>query len=498
MKKVKIILLLFISLILVSCVNDSADEESNSSNNISVPNNNLDIQGIWTLIDEYNISEKNTEKIDIKDIFISRKVSQFQDSFILNPNIYSRYLNLNSYLTNKISVLPENLVIEEEMVKVYKISNNLSTAFEFIDIGDGKLLTIYLGKILIFEKNENLTADIINDKYKELSELSQNAEEISNNEFGLAISFRVRDNNVRDYIKYNYYTYFFKKTKDDIFPKIIKVRDIIIPKSTGIWTIKQEVVDENINSIRVYKIGANQTFIEDDLKVNNIQDNYLRRIDYVNQGYIAVTNYFDSGKSIYENHSIFNIHELASNKPLSITEIAGNNGNSIYQTAFKEVSNQIISNQSINITEINPNPKNIGMQRAKMSWKFISNLDVEINRDTGSRFTKQFDLNVYPIISIGQTPTINLTWRDVISRKPGAIDATISPNSTYILVQNANSIEIFPIIYNFIGNKALFSIQNVDDYEIVSINWIHNENIDNYYNEFDKLDKLNNYVIMPN
>lgn len=498
MKKFKILLLLFVSFILVSCAVDNSDDDLDAANNISVPNNALDIQGTWTLEEEHNISERNAEKIDIQNIFISRKVSQFEDAFILNPNISSRYVNLTSYLTNKISTLPEELVIDEEMVKVYKISDNLSTSFEFIDIGDGRLATIYLRKILVFKKFQNLTAAQIDDKYKELSELSQNSSEIENNEFGLAISFRVRDNTVRDYIKYNYYTYFFKKTKNDVFPKIIKVRDIIIPKSTGLWTIKQEVVDEETNTIRNYKLGANQTFIEDDLKVNNIQDNFLRRIDYVNQDFIAVTNYFDTGRSISESHSIFNIHELASNKPLSVTEIAGNDGNRIYQTAFKEVSNQIISNQSMNITSLNPNPKNIGMERDKMSWKFISNLDVEINAATGSRFTKQFDLNFSPIINISQIPNANLAWRDVISRKPGAIDATVSPNSTYVLVQNANSIEIFPIIYNFIGNKALFAIQNVDNYELVSVNWIQNENIDGYYDEFNKLDKLNNYIIMPN
>lgn len=498
MKKFKILLLFFTCMILVSCANNNSDDELDSSNNISVPNNTLDIQGIWTLVKEYNISEKKSENTNIANIFISRKVSQFEDAFILNPNISSRYVNLISYLSNKIATLPEDLDFGDEMVKVYKISDNLSTSFEFIDIGDGKLLSIYLRKILIFEKHQDLTAAQIDDKYKELNQLSENTSEIENTEFGLAISFRVRDNTVRDYIKYNYYTYFFKKTKDDVFPKIIKVRDIIIPKSTGLWTIKQEAVDENTNTIRNYKLSANQTFIDDDLKVNNIQDNFLRRIDYVNQNFIAVTNYFDTGKSISDSHSIFNIHELASNKPLSVTEIAGNDGNRVYQTAFKEVSNQIISNQSMNITSLNPNPKNIGMERDKMSWKFISNLDVEINASTGSRFTKQFDLNFSPIINIGQNPNSNLTWRDIISRKPGAIDATVSPNSTYVLVQNANSLEIFPIIYNYIGNKALFSIQNVDNYELVSINWIQNENIDGYYDEFNKLDKLNNYIIMPN
>lgn len=498
MKKLKILLFLFICLMLVSCTNENIDDELGSANNISVPNNSLEIQGKWTLVDVYNISDKNTEKIDLKDIFISRKVSQFEDAFILNPNISSRYVNLNSYLTNKISVFPEEIVLEEEMVKVYKISNNLATSFEFLDIGNGKLLTIYLRNILIFEKKQDLTADQIDNKYIELSELSQNTSEIVNNEFGLAISFRVRDNTVRDYIKYNYYTYFFKKTKDDVYPKIIKVKDIIIPKSTGLWTINQEIVNVNSRSIINYKLSANQTFIEDDLKVNNIQDNFLRRIDYVNQDFIAVTNYFDSGKSISESHSIFNMHDLASNKPLSITEIAGKDGNRIYQTSFKEISNQIITNQTMDITSLNPNTKNIGISRDKMSWKFISNLDLEINVNTGSRFTKQFDLNFYPIINIGQIPNTNLTWRDVISRKPGAIDATVSPNSTYILVQNANSIEIFPIIYNFIGNKSLFAIQNVDNYEIVSINWIQDENIDGYYDEFNKLDKLNNYIIMPN
>nr|WP_276939111.1 hypothetical protein [Helcococcus sueciensis] len=502
MKKIKILLLLSICLILVSCVNDNSKEEIDSSNNISIPDNDLDIEGIWKFTKDYNISELSDEKLNINEIFISRKVSKFETAFILNPSISSRYVNLTSYLTNKVAKLPEDfnekLEISEDMVKVYKISDNLSSSFEFVDIGKGRLLTIYLRKIIIFEKNSELTENEIENKYKELSELRQNSTDVANNEFGLAISFRVRDNSVNEYIKYDYYTYFFKKTKDDVFPKILKVRDIVIPKTTGLWTINQSIVEDETNMITNYRLSANQTFIEDDLKVNNIQDNFLRVIDYVNQGFIAVTNYVDTGKSLAESYSIYNIHELASNKPLNANEIAGNDGNRIYQTAFKEVSNQIISNELINITALSPNTRNIGIEREKMSWKFISNLDVEINSATGARFTKQFDLNFSPIINIAQIPANNITWRDIISRKPGAIDATVAPNSTYVLVQNVNSIEIFPIIYNFIGNKALFAIQNVDDYEMVSVNWIQNENIDGYYEEYNKLDKLNNYIIIPN
>lgn len=500
MNKIKIFFISLISLLLVSCSPIKIEDEDIYSNTISKPITDLSIQGIWNVSKQYNLNENanNNDTKKYQEFFISKKVVQFEDAFILDPNISSRYVNLSQYLTNKITELSEEISIDKEMVTIYKISNNLSTSFELIEIDENKLLTIYLGKVFILEKNNDLDEEQIASKYDALKLLSQSTAGFSDKEFGLAISFRERDTSITDYFKYNYYTYFFKKTDEEIFPKIIKVNDIVVPKNIGLWTIKQEFLEETSEAIRNFRLSANPTFIEEDLKVNNIQDNYFRRIDYVNNDFIGVTNFMNTGRSIAESHSIFNMHELASNKPLSVTEIAGNDGNRIYQTAFKEVSNQLLSNDNMNVLSINPNPRNIGIERDNFNWKFISNLDIETSINTGSRFSRQFDLNINPIISIGQSSNTSITWRDILSRRPGAIDATVSPDSSFILIQNSNSIEIYPIIYNFIGTKSLFSIQNVDNYEIVSINWIQNENIDSYYDEYNRLEKLNNFIIMPN
>lgn len=86
---------------------------------------------------------------------------------------------------------------------------------------------------------------------------------------------------------------------------------------------------------------------------------------------------------------------------------------------------------------------------------------------------------------------------EIISRKPGSIDAVVSPDKTYILIQTENSIELYPIFFNYIGNNPLFIIQNTKNYELVMSQWATEENINGLYNEYNKLRKINSYTIYP-
>lgn len=496
MKKFKLLILLVLSMLMLTAC--STDDQVQSLNTINIPESDIAIRGIWEKVYEYNISEATeVELANEQEMFISRKVIEYEDSFILNPNITTRYVNFNSYITSKISTIPEFLKLEEDNVLVYKFTNNVSTSFEFMEISEGYLVTIYLGNVSIYQKTSEVSDQTIDSRFNEVNQLVNSNDGVEDRTFGLAIAFRVRDTSVSSFVKHNYFTYYIKKDSDSLVPNILKVRNIVVPKTTGLWTIAQDEVENAESGLVNYRLGANPTFINEELKTNNMLDNFYRRIDYVNLDYIATTNFNYNSKSVAESYSIFNLHEIANKTPLSISEIGGEAGNEIYQTTFKENYNSILSSEEISGLDLLPNPNNIGIQRIDNGWKFISGIDQEINSMLGSRIYRKFDLNISPIINIGRTENTSITWREVQTYKRDAIDATISPNSDFVLIQTSDAFEIYPIIFNYIGNSPLFTIHNVDNYEIVMAQWMSNDNINNYYQEYLKLPQQNNYIIYP-
>ncbi|WP_297376137.1 hypothetical protein [uncultured Helcococcus sp.] len=495
LKKNKILLLLLSLLLLVSC-SKKDNRDNDKLNIINKPEVALGIQGIWEKVYEYNIAdEKTLENIEAEELFISKEVVNFKDSYILDPKINSRLVNYDLYMKNKITNPPKEIGQSDVMIKVYELSNNVAISQEFILLPDSRLLTIYLGNISIYDKKSEVSKSVAQEKYEQVKGMITGNQGANDRKFALAISFRQRDTAVSNFTKHNYYTYYMKKNKDDESPDVLKVRDIVLPKTTDLWTVEQEILDNRDGSFNHQKLTANPTFSEENKKTNSIQDNLYRRIDYVDKDYIAVTNFDHSKSNISESYNIFDIQELSKKSPLQISEIAGPNGVEIYQTTFKENANLIFTSQDLNSIDLKADLSRVGLQRIRNGWKFISGIDQEISSTSGNRIYRKFDLNITPIINIAKTQATKLTWRDILERRPNAIDATISPENDFVLIQSRDTLELYPIYYNFISSNPLFTIHNTEDYEIVMAEWIGDKNIDDIYNEFSKLPQVNNHIV---
>src|SRR5574344_491225 len=239
LKKRKILMLLLSLILLVSC-SDKDNRNNDKLNIINKPEVDLSIQGIWEKVYEYNIADdKTVENIDSEELFISKEVVNFKDSYILDPKINSRLVNYDLYMRNKITNPPKEIELSDAMIKVYELSNNLAISQEFILLPDSRLLTIYLGNISIYDKKSEVSKSASQAKYEQVKDMITGKQGVSDREFALAISFRQRDHEVNNFSKYNYYTYYMKKSKDDKYPSVLKVRDIVLPKTTELWTIEQ-------------------------------------------------------------------------------------------------------------------------------------------------------------------------------------------------------------------------------------------------------------------
>lgn len=495
MRKIKFILLIVFSILLTACGQQNLQDLDEYSNLLKKPNKKFELSGIWENTEIYDIADKKKEKVDkSNELFISNKVFDFNSNYIIEPNISSRYVNFFSYMRPKITEIPDEYLIKNDTTTIYKFSNNISFSQEFVEIDKDKLITIYLGKIYVYEKKSKVTEKEINEKHAQLESIMDGNKNIVNNDYGLAISFRARNINISNSFDYNYYTYYMKKGTKDEKSAILKVNDIVIPNNSGLWTIKS-TKHQDANGKNIYSISANPEFMKNKEGTNIISDNTYRRIDYVNREYIGVTNFNYTNDSVYESYNIYQLSKLGGNNALNATNIAGNAGNEIYLTSYKENLNLLSAREDIDIVEFTPDPKNIGIKRIANGWKFRSSIDLQSQKNSGGLVTSPFDLDFTPTVNIAQTEKSMFTWREILARRPGAIDATISPDKNYILIQSSNSIELYPVYFNYIGNKPLFTIQNVNNYEIVMIQWVNDESIDSLYQEYLKLPKLNSYIL---
>lgn len=142
-----------------------------------------------------------------------------------------------------------------------------------------------------------------------------------------------------------------------------------------------------------------------------ITDSFYKRIDYVNKDYIAVTNFNYQGNTVSENYNIYNINNISTNQPLDINKIAGIQGNNIYLSKYKEYFNILSERQDVKNLDFKPNTSNIGIIRSSNNWKFISGIDQVIDNDKGSRLFRQFNLDITPVVNIGQSDSTSFSWK---------------------------------------------------------------------------------------
>ncbi len=496
MKKNKLIILIAFIFIFTACSSFNKPDIEKGTTNIVRPETKLSVSGVWELTEIYDTFKKTVlEDADKEELFLSKSVIESDGNYTLNPKIESRYVNFNSYMSSNLAEVPDFFEYKLDNVTVIKFSNDLSYSQEFIKIEDNKLISLSLGKILVFEKKSDISQKEEDDKFLAVQAIIRGEDKQEDNDFGLAVSFRKRDSSEQEQINYDYYTYYMKKSKEDTKPYIMKTEDIVVPRSTGLWTVATTInkTDEGFNN---FTLSANPTFIDKKEKINNISDNIFRRIDYVNPDFIAVTNFNYLSDSISQNYNIFNISKLSSKDPLKISNIAGTEGKDILLTRFNENLNILLNRADLELFPSNADLSNIGLKRRVNNWQFISNINLD-SKSTGKKISTEYALKLSPIINIAGNENRDLAWREILSRRPGAIGATVSPDKKYILIQTKDSLEMYPIYFNFIGTTPLFIIQNVDEYEMVMINWVGKENIEPLYREYNKLYKLNSYIIYP-
>lgn len=510
MKKIYLRFKLFTSILLIflaltSCVNHKPKDYKSEDGLLSInkPNSSNDLLGKWKLKTSHELENqiKNSEANNEQDnsptknneIFITNSVFEYKNIKILNPNITARYINIEDYMNSKSLEKPLDINLGKENVIVYKIQDDKILSQDIIQLANGNLIIFQKNRVEAYEKYKSIAKDEEREHFSRLKNSIEGTDKAPNN-LEYAITIGIRKNNYAksgETLDYDYSTYFIVKEKDYQSPRFLLVKDIVFSKDSVLWTVAHErSYSQDKLPLISDKISINPTFRSEASKINNIEETVARRIDYVNDNYIAFTNKNQLAKDKYEYYEIHNISQLAKNKPLTVNNIGGPKALESFNSAFTDTIYSI-ANQSNIILDFKADASNIGMVRNRMGWGFISNFQAELP-DTGRTIYRSIPLRIIPILDLGAFDNKNISWRDVLNRVPFATNAIVSPDGKTIIIQAKNQISIYSIYNNFISLNPQITITNVYGNEIIMSKWYPKDMIRPIYEDYLKLPRVSN------
>ncbi len=505
-KYVLLAIFLFFIFTLSACNNNGGRFFKESSENlfkIAPPKLQSSVNGSWKKSQSIIINNERKDQINQADeydeIFISPSVFEFSKVKIFNPSVSARYVKLRGYLRSiEVEMLENSEIDIEQDVIVYKFQDNNTLSQDLIQTEDGKLLSFHRDYLNVYTKKADISADQEKDRFDKVKGTIEGTLTPQKNR-DFAISIGLRKNKYKetgDSLSYDYKTLFLNRSNKDKVTGAMTVKDLVFYKDSVLWSVEHNRVIDPNTGLRSDRISANPTFRSFDKKMNFLQNNRLRRIDYVNDNYIAMTWKNELSEDNYDSYDIHNLNELSKDSPLTITKIGGVEA---YEN-FKSIYNQnikIMGDRNDEVISHNMVEKNIGIKRGRMSWDFISNIEAKSkfkNRTLYSSFSLQF----IPIIDIGKFDNKDISIENVNSRVNGMISADVSPDGQFIMIQSENEISIYSLYNNFISVTPNITVRIDNPSEVVMVKWYPVEEIEPVKDDYSKLDskqRLNTEII---
>lgn len=503
MKKRFLILFFILVFILSSCGTASYFGDGEGSEIvISSPNVKIPIEGSWKLVDRFSM-DSSSKKSDLdemySDLYIADNLVAINEKFTMSPTFSSKYVDKDTYFKSRFITIPDYLNIKDNNIVVLRIDDNNMFSQEIIRVSEDRLYLVQSGIIFIYDRVEDRVSKKILQEYKKIQDnMDENVGlKTEDSPFGLVLGVRKKIGrlNPSDYFNYDYKTFYIGITKEGNRAEITAVENILIPKDSGFWVVRNDrTYDDNLT---IDRISAMPLALKDKENINYIEDILYRRIDYVGKDFIGLTKANPLTDTMVEEYEIYNIHNLAKKTPVKISDIAGNDGLLSYKMAMRENLEKIYEDD-LGLIEYKVDEKNIGIKREKGNWKFLSNIDIKVNEDDNIRTYHDFTLDIIPTVDVFPESNNTVKWTEIINRVPGALDYIISPDSRYILIQGETEMSMFRIFNNSIESEPMFSIQNAEGYEIVMNQWSDKENAKLWLETFSELDILPTQTIYSN
>ncbi|WP_099203329.1 hypothetical protein [Miniphocaeibacter massiliensis] len=440
MKKIRVLFVFFVLVMLSSCTDASIKENENFIQ--SPKSNDLSIEGTWKVIDKKSL--KDTSKGDtnpFEEIYITKNLVEIGNRYNLYPEFESEYVSTSNYLKNKELGIQAKDITDKDFIEVVLVSGRTQFSLDIVKISNEKIFLINEGyQYFLEKKSDSVDGDIL-DKYKEERKEGENLESYDG-KIGLSLVVKCQSKNTDDNkvkTEYNSYYLHYDNTNYKRHGKVYFANNIYVPKSDNNEIYKyNEDWESDKHEAYFMRINPNTKF-ETDKEEILYESEEPFELNYISDQYYSIS-FNDKTTTSRKFYRIYSIDNDFKSKALSATDIDSKNGKKI----LEDVINTAKEKDELNIDKNSPmeNYTNIGIVRVDGLWKFRTSLVLGNNNNT----IKEIDVSLTPKKDFFRNNTLGkYKWADIKEEYSNLVDAYISPEENFIIINNSESISLYSI-----------------------------------------------------
>lgn len=449
-------------------------EQVTSPENLNIP-----CEGTWQVTDYKLYSSNEADKDELSKMIgkyavFSNKVASVGSISCENPKYSVKNVNIDQYmaLSRNISI---DTGIKNSMSEVISVSSGEIHFFDLFIIDDNRAAVLSSGGIVYMDKISEKTEDITEIKSKSQSEISSKKDNVQGEAtksgvlLGIKTTIPAYEN--KSFLPaYKYRTIWIGRENNAIM-SVKEVSNILVPRINGFWKVDMERIENS-----GYSIDKLISYpIENDTKRNTravdlSQDNtdVIQNITYVGSDYISLE-YGVRGKDNKLNLNNLKIVPLSTPDQgrIKVSEIFGDKSKDTLVNSAKSFLKAF--DQEDNIQKASPSEENIGMFRKNGHWILKGRLNYD--NAGGASVFRDFSISLIPDKKVVNYDNLTVSWSDVKSAVPEALDVFESPNSDFIIVVTKNSLELHEIKNNVISpmQSARYKLNESDS--IIMSEW---------------------------
>lgn len=459
-------------------------DENIVDKNIPPRNLALPLQGIWEMESYQSLGENVGDSIEEKKLYISDQLVAQGDRFSIKPSFKTKYVNLSSYLKYKYNDVEMPDYLNQDNVTIVTISDGQRFYQDIFKINDDKLAIVYNGYIYLYHRQSKEVPKAIVKSYQDLYYSTQEYSD-KNREKDLAVLLGVKRVHYEDSSREISYRTYLLRIDEKNHLSIYQGKNIFLPRADGFWTVKYSF-DEDLDPRKAHQIISADPFIEGNGRSKNQLISTLPiEIAYIGPNFTAlqIQNNDDS-----LDYRIFDVDHLRENKPVTIKEIAGDDGLQVLEEQIVRNIEESFSGSEVDMEHIlNENTeRNIGLERNNGKWKFLTSIKMNDEKEEDV-IHRNIEINIVPNIEIANWPDLPIRWTNVKNLAPRALDAISSPDGRILIVQDIDELKIYDLVHN---DDLLATIPISEKDSIIMAEWAMGTYSEKWEKSFQKTERL--------
>jgi len=504
----KIFIVSLIALALVACNYN----EFVATNKISSPKIEPSILGKWKIETYKYLNTDAPEDASIK-LWVNKMITLKKDTIVspndtfINPKYKLKVVNSLEYIYNKYNTIPENLGIEENEIQVFTIACSNNYFINIILLNNDEAILEKNSTLYYLSRIGSEDKGIVNNHEFNRGVTVKPSEVITANKFkryqsGVIIG-------LKSYVEeeYNYpYGNKEEKAKTPVYRtlwisydgKVKEIKElpyILLVRKNGFWKVDSKRIKgdnyfyDSISAAPIGKTSKTKTPSQD--FINNSSFYTEKSINFISNDYISLdvkgegNNKEEAQPYQYSLLNTIPIDTIYSgeDRAITISEAIGDKGVDALKVAIQGSAKNKESNKNFQLKDAEQF-NSFGLVRKNGKW--VMKGRVNFSNDNLSYNYGDFEIPILMPESLLKYDSIFAPWSQVKQSIPQAKDIFSSPNKNMSIVVTDESLLVYPIAENSLGETPAKEIKLKENETVIMAEWATGEYVDIWADQVDK------------